>query len=371
MFVVITLFFVVPSSPLLREKQTLPQRFLASGGSITERKVIWKTTSRMIKQSHGIGVGIGQFKLHYLPVYASNPFEIKKLSHESDFPRQNVTEAHNEYLHFFAETGFIGLFAFVWLCLYIFLRGLHTLPQIKNPRESIFHPAALSSFLSLCFTSFFGFPFHLPQTLAMFCLVSAYLVQPADKEIKPPVAPSSPFFPMLGILCVLTSIAVTIFSLKTFSSSIHLRSARKAQAAHDHAAAQKEFEKALSLTPNDGETFFYYGIFLVHIGKFQESYTAFKKAEETTSNLNLTMALAKSAQILKKHDEALQKYNFVLQLYPWKEYQCAAYLELGNIYSAQKKNIRAAKAFRGALLFCEKEALRGEILEKIKRTYRK
>ncbi len=366
MFAAFLLLFSIPS-PLLRDKLSVPERLSTTRGSVTERQIIWKTTVEMIKKSAFAGVGIGQFKLKYLTAYSHLPPKIKKLAYTQDFPKQNPTEAHNEYLQMFAELGIAGLFAFVWLLTYIFLLGMKCLHTEENSYSFLFYAAAQSSFLSFCIMSFFSFPFHLPQTLALFSLVSSILV--SHPETKKETIQKSPLriqHLLMMSLCMILTFLVSVMSLNMYRSSVALRKGRTALSLHDFHAAKKYLAKARALSPSDGEAQFYYGVFLFNTKKFRQSYKTFKKASQTTSNLNLDMALAKSALLSGKLSEAEEEYKFVLSFYPWKEYQCACYTDLADIYMKLKQAGKALASTRRAHEFCSRGDIQKRNYEKMK-----
>lgn len=319
----------------------------------------------MIKESKGLGVGLGQFKFRYLPVYSKLSDGIKKRAYAQNFPLQNVTEAHNEYLQFFAELGFPGLFFFLWLCSYALLCGSKYFSRLSEERDILLNAAAAASFFSFCVTSFFSFPFHLPHTLCMACLVCVLLTKkPADEEI--PSYMNERALAAKQVLWGALTLAVVFFSAKMYIGSVHLRQARTAFAYRHPASAGKHFKSALAFAPDDGETLFYYGMFLFNTGKLKEAHEAFEKAKKTTSNLNINMATAKSALATGHLKEAETEYRYVLALYPWKEYQCASYYDLGEIYALQKHYSDARGAMIYALEFCEDAFMKKEIARKMK-----
>lgn len=364
MFAALLLLFSIPS-PLLRDKLSVPRRLSTLRGSVTERQIIWKTTAEMIKKSAFVGVGVGQFKLKYLTAYSHLSLKIKKLAYEQDFPKQNPTEAHNEYMQMFAELGIAGLFALVWLLTYIFLLGIKRLHIEENSYSFLFYAAAQSSFLSFCATSFFSFPFHLPQTLALFSLVSSILVSPLETEKE--TIQKSPFritHLLIMMLCMLLTFFASVMSLNMYRSSVALRKGRTALSLHDFPAAEKYLAVARALSPSDGETQFYYGVFLFNTKKFLQSYKTFKEASKSISNLNLNMALAKSALLSGKISEAEKEYKYVLSFYPWKEYQCECYTDLADIYLKLKQAGKALASTRRANEFCSRGDMRKQNYKK-------
>ena len=69
--------------------------------SVTERFLIWESAINMIKDNPIMGVGLGNYKEKYQNEYILPEAKERFQMH-----------AHNTYLHFWAETGFPGLFLF-------------------------------------------------------------------------------------------------------------------------------------------------------------------------------------------------------------------------------------------------------------------
>lgn len=89
------------------------------------RKILWKANFEIVKDFPLLGTGYSQNK-NYLPEY------YKKMGYPED---QFVSHAHNQYLHFWAGTGTLGL-----LCYLIFIASVFTmttLAYLKLPITAI------------------------------------------------------------------------------------------------------------------------------------------------------------------------------------------------------------------------------------------
>ena len=78
--------------------------------TLDARFVRWRNTATLIAEHSVFGVGLGNFRVFYPQVGASDPEQSE---------RSLVWEAHNEVLHLWAETGILGLAALVGLVVCI------------------------------------------------------------------------------------------------------------------------------------------------------------------------------------------------------------------------------------------------------------
>jgi putative inorganic carbon (HCO3(-)) transporter len=149
----VALFFLLLGTFLFAFKQIFPplirtrmsnlfnlfdMDILTDGGSI-ERKIFWHTGWRMFLSSPLIGVGIGTFMFNYKKFLAEDylygPFY-----------------AHNCYLQIAAETGIVGLFAFLLILILFFFFGIKTLNNRNNPKTFSWYIllGSLAAILAYC-----------------------------------------------------------------------------------------------------------------------------------------------------------------------------------------------------------------------------
>lgn len=94
------------NTPLIKERvQTITDM---QGQSNAERILLWKSSWHMFQDHPLVGVGAGNFVEVYRPYYISSKAKEPELGH-----------AHNNFFQMLAETGAIGLSAFVYMFGYI------------------------------------------------------------------------------------------------------------------------------------------------------------------------------------------------------------------------------------------------------------
>lgn len=150
--------------------------------SVGNRISIWRTSWEVFLQKPVLGVGLGQYKWHFLDgqrmMFAKHP----ELSNDPEYEWQYTYWAHSEYIQWLCETGIIGaillgLLGLWWL--YSFLSAL--IKNKKLPPECIWGTAML--FL-LWFDALFSRPYHRIENAVWMSLAFAL----ANKTLLPNIS---------------------------------------------------------------------------------------------------------------------------------------------------------------------------------------
>ena len=89
----------------------------------SERILMWKSAWHMFLDYPVFGVGIGNFDIPYQTIYIA-----------PEAKERTVAHAHNNYMHYLAETGLIGFTSFLFLFIYL-LR--HYIIRFRNSHDLI------------------------------------------------------------------------------------------------------------------------------------------------------------------------------------------------------------------------------------------
>jgi len=119
---------------------------LGGSDSMAIRRVVWQGALELGKRYPFFGTGVETFGYSY---YWVRP-QVHNLTSEADFL---YNKAHNEYLNFLANTGFFGLFTYLFLIfsiIKIFIKNWKLKPDH-------YAPPLLLGFLSILITNYFGF----------------------------------------------------------------------------------------------------------------------------------------------------------------------------------------------------------------------
>lgn len=118
---------------------------IGGSDSMAIRRVVWEGALKLGLQHPFFGTGVETFGYAYYWVRPA----AHNLTSEADFL---YNKAHNEYLNFFATTGFVGLLSYLFFIgsvLYLFLNKKTTPSELRLP--------LLLGYISILITNYFGF----------------------------------------------------------------------------------------------------------------------------------------------------------------------------------------------------------------------
>lgn len=88
-----------------------------------ERVILWKTNLHIFQQYPLFGIGYGE-----------NSRRLREFYDQLGVPAgQFESHAHNQYLHFLAGTGLVGLAIYIFLCGYFFYHSVHLFKVLQDP----------------------------------------------------------------------------------------------------------------------------------------------------------------------------------------------------------------------------------------------
>ena len=177
-----------------------------SQSSVEERLTIWQGSTEIVKSNPYIGVGFGNWKIHYGAI-TDQPTRAKS-------GRVVISKAHNVYLEILCETGIIGLlFYCLFLVIIIYLIRKHSL----NNFSALFLGAGFLAFLT---DYLFSFGNYQPSHMIYVGLMSGYLLS-LSKSVEPKQLSQRITVPAGSITAVLSLFAIYwAFSLILFEHSI-------------------------------------------------------------------------------------------------------------------------------------------------------
>lgn len=311
------------------------------GSSLQERFLFWRVVAVMFKESPLLGIGGGNFKLQYLNYYEKLPSSVKIWAHNRSFPRQHPYNVHNEFLQILSETGLLGLFAFLWIGIYLFSLGFSLL---KNENISLDYKiltvGILAGFVSTSVCAFFGFPLHISQTAIILVVLSAVLVNIKEKEeVKNIPLPINS--PILKFLLVLLLPFLLYYFTVPIISSYYFEKGMKLQYEGKYKEAIPVFDKAIYYNPHSGKTYFYRGGAKRSIGDHQGSVSDFLKARQTVEDIVVRFNIAAGFVHIGDFKNAEKEYQSILNTNLFPEYQSRAHYELSILYEMMKEETKS------------------------------
>lgn len=142
--------------------------FISKEPSVVERLFKWQTAIEMIKDKPIFGLGAGNLKVNFA-LYQS---KIRKRAH---FIVRGTSESnvHNEFFQIAAETGLLGLGAFLCVFIAYFISMIKALKQ-EISITNVGYVASVAAFLSFCLTNF---PLRISSVASLTFLCMAFSTQ--------------------------------------------------------------------------------------------------------------------------------------------------------------------------------------------------
>lgn len=135
--------------------------------SNNERIHFWKANFAIFKDYPIFGIGYGQNNVH-----------VQEYLKKEGLNELWSTHAHNQYLHFLAGTGILGLFCFLYFLKEVFLAGWRELRQSSQPKKAPYflQVGALAGLLCFCVGSLTESNFSIAKNRFVFLFLAAFVV---------------------------------------------------------------------------------------------------------------------------------------------------------------------------------------------------
>ncbi len=155
-------FFTGWKTGFIQQFFALPTETTTVTDSFDIRKVVWKGAIDLGLKYPYFGSGVETFAYSY---YFTRPLA-HNLTSEWDFI---YNKAHNEYLNYFATTGFVGVSAYLIVIISVFIIFWRYYEQdeqkLKTEKDTLLVTAIMLGYITILITNFFGFSVSTIQLL--------------------------------------------------------------------------------------------------------------------------------------------------------------------------------------------------------------
>lgn len=177
--------------------------------SVTERLMLWKNTTFIIKENPVTGIGLCNWKIVY-PSYGSQTDNAMF----SDFIK--FTRPHNDYLQFWAEGGIFALLFFVSIFIFTIVHIYQSHILTLDFQHFIKKLILLLGIVSYGVVCFFGYTSERPFNLVILIIyIALIMVDASPKQATPSAKPLT--LPALLVM----SILFLLLSIKGFSTNFN------------------------------------------------------------------------------------------------------------------------------------------------------
>lgn len=147
------------------------------GTSSTFRIFFWKVAAEMGFDHMVLGIGPGGFRYHGLDYRCQTLQAGTSLAIDQATPLQ----AHSEYLQAFAETGLIGIFAWMWIAGTVLVMYWRRLGREADWRQATELTALLIGLLVIALNCFVSFPLHIVPSAVTTAALAGILVARCER----------------------------------------------------------------------------------------------------------------------------------------------------------------------------------------------
>ena len=351
----------------------------------------WWVGYEMFKDHPLLGVGLGNYKLNFIPYKAK--FLATPQGKSYNFYIARAAQAHNEYVQVLAELGILGILGVIGL-IGMIVYSLWTVLSRNRDEADRFDLLLLSGgVITFLVHGLVSFPAHLPaSSLVLVTLLGIATSRAYGDAARTTVTlRRAPLLATAGFVFVFT-VSVSVIALRDYAADFLFQAGvRQMQLGQVH-LAEETFNRSIKLDFCPRQTYYYLAITKLQQGDYKDALADLQKCLTRFVTESVYLNIANVAVNLGDTKTAKKNVDFLLATHPAKEtalqahyldgiiairdgdYPRAskileglvksnpsferAYIALGDLYRAQGLTISARKNYEAALKLIEKKLAR-------------
>ncbi len=314
-------FYLPVFEPLVRRFRT---GLLLRDTSVRSRLLFWLIALLLWKGHPWFGIGLGRYDARFfdeLLGLAQGPHGDTLRNLTPKMVSLRAVYAHNDYVQFLAEWGAVGFGLFMLVAVLVFAASVRLVRRdaAGSLRFAVPSVALCAAYLSFLMQMMYGFPLHLPATkLLFFFVIGSILV--FEKESLPTVEHRGVSVwigcVFVGLLCIVPWAWSLSRIPAKLSASHHLYHGLNNYKADLYQIADREFEIAASLDPEDGEIQFCRGQNYAAMDRIPQALDQYQLSLETCQNSGYYYHLGIAHIARKDYPRALQALKKLVVINP-------------------------------------------------------
>jgi len=312
---------------------SLPERLKSSftaDPSNVQRAIIWQGAFSTFKSHPILGTGPGTF-LIYVPQHQSP--ELFRTG------AMMASHAHNEFLEVAAETGALGLLAFLWLLVTYYWSGFKALKEIKDARWRLIVAGLLAGVGAFLICNQAGVTLRWTSGASfywLFLALTGCAIEIARREqrkgqeaeipkgMDPATVSTEEEAPRLLALWTRRSLYALILLLALFGTAytgrllaaeLHMKVADSLTMANKFYDARDEYEKAASLNPFAVATYYKLGYVYVRLNDLNRCLDAYLRVQSLSPHYaRLHLVLGDVYSMLNELDKAREEFRLAAKM---------------------------------------------------------
>ena len=279
--IVISFLFQSPSGPL-NSLVAHSQENTSFVGRIWERfeddarTWDWLIGLDMFKDSPLVGVGLGNYKLNFLPYKVAFLQGERADMFDEYIPR--AAQAHNEYVQVLAETGILGLLsvaASIALLVWSFWVRMRRAESEDAKLDLLLLACGIATFLAHAFVSF---PAHLPaSTLALVVFVGLAFSRVYGDRFVGTFSLSGWWMRGAVVAVAVLSLVVSGFAISDLSADMLMAEGQIQFQLGNHRGAEALFQQSLKYDFAPRQTYFHLALTQIQLGRIDDAWENLEK----------------------------------------------------------------------------------------------
>jgi len=298
--------------------------------TLHQRVWLWQKSWEMIKENPLLGVGLGQWRIHF-------PFhgKIQEFRASDDGIKEIIYQRpHNDYIWVLAESGILGLLFFLAIFSIPVFYCLKMLSKAEDKNTKYFAGFMLFGLIGYMIISLFSFPRERVVHNIFLILIIACIVSIYHSEFPPKSRPDSPKIGVLSMMALFFLAIGACIGFERLQSEIHTRKALSAYEQENWQTVISEIDASntsfYQLDPTSTPLYWYRGMANYSMGRFELALGDFSKAYQAHPfHLHVLNNLGTNYAKLGNYRQAIDYYQKALDASPgFKD----ARINLGVVY---------------------------------------
>jgi tetratricopeptide (TPR) repeat protein len=308
------------------------------------RRLIWRSTLAMIRDHPFRGVGSGNFKRVYLD-YQGDILAVDPDASSGDSLGKNDT-AHNEFLHVTAESGVLGLAAFLGVLLVVLRTAVRQQRVPHDPRQRVLLAGSVAAMTAVLADGLVNFPLYLPATSVLFWFLAGITSLPEDSAAGNRAGNISPIRSVGGRVVLYA--AVLWIGAGITSTLIGNACARRGSEQfyrQDMQASLDSFLTAVHWNRNDQKSNLFAGAIYVAAGDYERGIPYLQRSLLGGGDMRAYLYLAQAFVQRGDVPQAIVQYQKAIHLNP---YLAEPYRRVAQLYQQSNNAAMADRCYAQA-----------------------
>ena len=275
----------------------------------------WWVGLEMWKSSPWVGVGLGNYKLDFLPYKAQFLATPQGAGYGFYIPR--AAQAHNDYVQVLAELGLLGALALAAFLIALAASLLHRLTQNRNEGDRLDLLLCVAGLVAVVVHALVSFPAHLPTSALAAILACGVALSPAYGERASKTFSIRGWGLRAAVLAFsLAGTAVSVVAARDLASNVLMRDGMLELQLGQTEQAKATLERSIGLDFAPHQAYFYLGTAQALLGDIPAAFQSIERCRTRFVDENMYILYAELAVRVGHLEEAKEAVALLLATRP-------------------------------------------------------